>query len=171
MALFLGMLIAAMVPTAQDNWNLKPDYAIYYFYSPKVDRNLSFISMILSTLLLSIGFLVRVVRLHRRLSVDIMGSARRVVSVLLRRGLSAVYYKQVHPGDSPSWFARHRILFARRRRAHAIRPAWGLHLGGNSLEVSFAASEFILKGVFLNCYEVYKKSSHMEYIQRSGWRR
>lgn len=65
-------------------------------------KGVSFASMILSALLLGLGFVNRVVKLHRGLSVDLMAWVRNAVSVRLRRVLLFVYTRlniQSSPGS------------------------------------------------------------------------
>jgi hypothetical protein len=117
MAILLIMLLVAMIPTGYYNWPVvddtgsdtkgptPSDYAICYLFPHEVPDDLTFASMILSILLLGLGFLVRAVKLHKRLSVDIVGSARHAISVSLRRRLSAVYNK-FNLESSPKRLAR-----------------------------------------------------------------
>jgi hypothetical protein len=111
------MLLVAMIPTGYYNWPVADgtdgdtqgptpsDYAICYLHPPEAPDDLTFASMILSILLLGLGFLVRAVKLHKRLSVNIVGSVRHAVSVCFRRQLSAIYNK-LNPESSPKRLAR-----------------------------------------------------------------
>lgn len=76
---------------------LPSDFAICYFYgynNPETD-NLAFDSTVLSMLLPGFAFMIRIVKLHKYLSVDIAGSVRRTASVWSRKCLSALYNKLI----------------------------------------------------------------------------
>jgi hypothetical protein len=112
--IFIGflalLLIVAMIPTGNYNWTSgfdgefdhsavfdeweRPqptDYAICYFRRAKYADSLNFASMIISVLLVIFGFMARVVRLHKSLSIDIVGRARRATSERLRAYLRKIY--------------------------------------------------------------------------------
>ncbi|KAF2472365.1 uncharacterized protein BDR25DRAFT_283776 [Lindgomyces ingoldianus] len=102
MAIMLLMLLVAMVPTGNFNWrastNSTPvpspsDYAICYFNRAKQADNMTFGTMIFAILLLSLGFIYRIVRLHRSLSVNVVGRARRILSGRARQFLIQLYNK------------------------------------------------------------------------------
>jgi hypothetical protein len=98
MFILVAMLLVAIVPTGNFNWaphssSLEPlprDYAICYFWSRDPNSD-SFSSMIVSTLLVGFGFASRVVRLHRSLAVNIIGSARKASSEKIRGTLRRLY--------------------------------------------------------------------------------
>ena len=108
MGILVVMLLVAMVPTGNYNWGswsdgynpdspdetIPPqptDYAICYFTRSQDADVITFASMVISVLLIAIGFLSRVVRLHKRLSVDLVGNVRRSISESLRKKLQTVY--------------------------------------------------------------------------------
>jgi hypothetical protein len=100
MGLMILILLVAMVPTGgyswsvYDNnlWNPTPqDYAICYL-RPAGDLDAMVLaSMVVSVLLLVLGFIHRVIRLHESLSVLILGRARTVCSEKARHFLRRVY--------------------------------------------------------------------------------
>ncbi|KAJ2979292.1 hypothetical protein NQ176_g3350 [Zarea fungicola] len=84
MGLLIVLLVFALIPTGNYAWGpagsnsrsasatpgpTPSDYArCHYFYGPRdIVDNLTFVSMILSVLLVVCGFLIRLVKLHRRL--------------------------------------------------------------------------------------------------------
>src|SRR5690348_8453240 len=101
MGILVIMLLVAMVPTANYNWgsgfagsdwdeNIPPqptDYAICYFKRAKDADVMTFASFMISVLLVALGFLSRVVRLHKSLSVDFVGEIRKSVSERFRKQL------------------------------------------------------------------------------------
>lgn len=120
MCIVIIMLVVALYPTGYFNWTSDPvatatptspsSYAIC-FYSRKPPRPSrdgggmvpdSYISMIISSLLLVLGFLRRVIRLHKALSVDYILPLRFFLSATARRGLRWIYAKcrvQADPGS------------------------------------------------------------------------
>lgn len=105
MGLMLSMLLVAMVPTGGYNWTSdyyedsghsrpKPrDYAICYLRPARDDEDFAFSTMVISALLLTLGFISRVIRLHRSLSVSVLGRARAVCSENARGCLRRIYVK------------------------------------------------------------------------------
>jgi hypothetical protein len=111
MFIIIIMLVVALVPTGYFNWLgdssteeqmlLPPpsSYAICFFGqqppapSGGPERFLpnSYISMIVSSLLLLLGFLTRVIRLHKTLSIDYIVRLRSFLSDRARAGLRRVY--------------------------------------------------------------------------------
>ena len=103
MGLMMLILLVAMVPTGGYRWsvdesyndvlwNPKPkDYAICYLRPGGGPDAMGLASMVVSVLLLVLGFISRVIRLHRSLSVFIFGRARTVCSEKARHFLRRVY--------------------------------------------------------------------------------
>jgi hypothetical protein len=103
MAILLIMLLVAMAPTGNYDWQdyvhgeslptpTPSDYAICYLHRSKYADNETFASMILSILLLGLGFASRVIRLHRSLSINIE-RLRRAASGWSRNKLLRAYEK------------------------------------------------------------------------------
>lgn len=105
MGLMLVMLLVGMVPTGGYNWrnihhgsddhpppNPAPsDYAICYWRPAGNDDRLAFSTMVVSVLLLALGFIHRVVRLHKSLSVSVLGGFRTFCSTKTRGLLLRIY--------------------------------------------------------------------------------
>lgn len=103
MGLMLLMLVVAMIPTGGYNWtNIsyhgdgypipKPsDYAVCYLRPTGYGDQLTFSTMVISVVLLVLGFIYRVIRLHKSLSVCVVGRARTVCSEKARYVLRLVY--------------------------------------------------------------------------------
>lgn len=100
MAIVLLLLLASMVPTGNYNWNpharkqptpAPSDYAICYFGKQTDSDEVTFASMIIQILILAVGFAIRVVKVIKILSVDILHQARRRVSRRLQAWLLVVY--------------------------------------------------------------------------------
>jgi hypothetical protein len=100
MGLMMLILLVAMVPTGGYGWSvdwnnnghpMPQDYAICYF-RPTGDLDAMVLaSMVVSVLLLVLGFIHRVIRLHKSLSILILGRARTVCSEKARHFLRRVY--------------------------------------------------------------------------------
>lgn len=102
MAIVVGLLIVALVPTANYDWtpyNLKQsmpalsDYAICYLNWQPNDNSITLVSTIVSISILAVGFLTRLVRVIKTLSIDVLQHARGQVSNRLQKWLMAVYNK------------------------------------------------------------------------------
>jgi hypothetical protein len=103
MGLMLVMLLVALIPTGGYNWTdiyysgegyptPKPrDYAICYLRPPDDGDRLTFSTMVISVVLLALGFVYRVIRLHKSLSVFVVGRARKVCSGIARHFLRLIY--------------------------------------------------------------------------------
>lgn len=103
MGVFIAMLIVGIVPTGSYNWYhgagidrpFPQDYATCYFQvRPKenvINGDIVLASMVLSVLLVVLGFVSRVIRLYETLSVGIVGKARSKVSKSLRAILRQAY--------------------------------------------------------------------------------
>jgi hypothetical protein len=108
MFIIIIMLVIALVPTGSFDWfrgsstdePMPPpsSYAICFFgqQPPKpsgFEHSLpnSYLSMILSSLLLLLGFLTRVIRLYKTLSVEYILRLRSLLSKIARHGLRLVY--------------------------------------------------------------------------------
>jgi hypothetical protein len=103
MGLMLLMLLVAMVPTGGYDWPISyygsnrfpnptpSDYAICYFRPAQNDNQLTFSTMVLSVVLLTLGFVYRVIRLHRSLSVSVLGRVRTICSETVRDCLRRIY--------------------------------------------------------------------------------
>jgi len=110
MFIIVVMLVVALVPTGYFNWlypsgihiTLQPppsSYAICFYgkrppgssgYGQPMVPN-SYISMIISSLLLLLGFTTRVIRLHKTLSIDFVLRMRSFLSGIARKGLRRVH--------------------------------------------------------------------------------
>jgi len=105
MGLMLTMLLAAMIPTGGYDWTdihydsddypaptpAPSDYAVCYWWPTVNNDGLTFSTMVISVLLLLLGFIQRVVRLHRVLSVSVLGSFRTFSSEKARKFLRWAY--------------------------------------------------------------------------------
>lgn len=143
MFLLAVMLLVAIVPTGNYNWGNGPsfdestgqlvyptpsptDYAICHIGRAKTTDKLTFASMVISVLLIAFGFLSRVVRLHKTLSVRVVGGTRRYVSEKVFEWLQKVY-DWCHPGTTPSGIRRlllYRPLLALFLSVRVISDAW-----------------------------------------------
>lgn len=141
MGLMLSMLLVAMVPTGGYNWSdtsLPPapyDHAVCYlrpnFYyttvqAPTNDVAMTFWTMVISIVLLTLGFIYRIIRLHRSLSVSVVGRARTACSKKARCFLRLVYTK-TNMETSGLTFKRtflYRPLLALFLTARAILDLW-----------------------------------------------
>lgn len=107
MFIVVVMLVVALVPTGYFDWNnsfwpLQPppsSYAICFYgkkppgpspYGQRMVPN-SYLSMIISSLLLLLGFITRVIRLHETLSVNFILRLRSFLSGIARKGLWRVH--------------------------------------------------------------------------------
>jgi hypothetical protein len=105
MGVLVVMLLVAMVPTGNYNWGngltnqdwdttILPqpsDYAICYFRRAQKADKLTFASMVISIVLVVFGFLSRVVRLHKSLSVGYVGNIRDAASKMCKAYLLKIY--------------------------------------------------------------------------------
>ena len=96
MFIIIIMLVVGLVPTGYFDWNYPGSYAICSYGQPPPGPGNSmlpnsYLTMILSSLLLTLGFLTRVVRLYKSLSIDFILWLRSWLSELVRRGLRGVY--------------------------------------------------------------------------------
>jgi hypothetical protein len=112
MGALVVMLIVALLPTGNYNSNSDPaDYAICSFrhlgmieqrgnLSYSDDPGLAYGSMIVSVLLMGLGFASRIVRLHRSLTIGLVVASRRYLSESGRRFLRLQYERAKYPSDS-----------------------------------------------------------------------
>jgi hypothetical protein len=103
MGVIVIMLVAAIVPTGNFDWvpaevtrgfqpNPPPSsYAICFYYQKGFELSSSYISMIFSTIFLLGGFLTRVVRIHKCLSIDVALQLRSWWSKFGMKYLRRVY--------------------------------------------------------------------------------
>ena len=99
MAVIIVMLVTAIVPTGNFNWfgkhqQLQPppgSYAICFYGHPVPKSSQAYPSTVISTLLLILGFLNRVVRLHKRLSIDLAQCLRSWLSDFAKKYLRRIY--------------------------------------------------------------------------------
>jgi hypothetical protein len=108
MAVIIIMLVTGIVPTGNFNWfgdpfgttpdppqsQLQPplgSYAICFYRHPVPKSSKSYPSMVISTLLLILGFLSRIIRLHKRLSIDLALCLRSCLSGFVRKYLRRIY--------------------------------------------------------------------------------
>lgn len=111
MGALVVMLIVALLPTGNYSSSSDPaGYAICTFrqlgmnyqhadYSFSEDPELAYGSMIVSVLLMGLGFVSRVVRLHRSLAIGLVVASRRYLSEYGRRFLRLQYEKAKYPSD------------------------------------------------------------------------
>lgn len=105
------MLITAMVPTGSYEWNssgelvqvsehnpLGSDYAICRFSAPVLSGSVeAFVSMVILVSFIGLGFIFRVIKLHKPLSLFVVETLRRRISHGLRRLLWMLYHWRSHP--------------------------------------------------------------------------
>lgn len=102
MAIILIMQLTALVVSGNYEWaytsewgpDLTPkpsDYAICYFHAVENEDKMALASTVFSALLLGLGFMVRVVKLHKRLSIGIVGKMRQSASNRARKVLRNIY--------------------------------------------------------------------------------
>lgn len=103
MLLLVVFLVICLMPTANNYWSYSDashslpglpsirDYAICDFKPVAVDVTGAFGSMISSVSLLVIGFIIRIIKVHRSLSVLVNEQRRRKMSQLLRSDLRKIY--------------------------------------------------------------------------------
>lgn len=129
------MLVVALIPTGYSNWldlfypyadpipagllNPPPSsYAICFYASqtpvdPSSEAQNSYMPMIISTLFLILAFIIRVVRLHKTLSVEYIDRPRRFLSGLARmslRGVCAWCYVHAYPHSLKRYLIYHPLL-------------------------------------------------------------
>lgn len=97
MFFLIVMLVTAMVPTGNYNWShyhqnspQRSDYAICYF-SNSSRYSVANLSMIMLVLLISLGFAIRVVKLHKLSSASLVGRPRQRLSKTIREFLWIIY--------------------------------------------------------------------------------
>lgn len=94
MFIIIIMLVVALVPTGYFDWSSPASYAICYFGRSPLGRSglpNSYLTMIFSCSLLILGFLTRVIRLHKVLSIDFILRMKSWLSKVARRCLWRVY--------------------------------------------------------------------------------
>jgi hypothetical protein len=138
MGLMLAMLLVAMIPTGAYNWTdlyysgdgyptpEPSDYAICYLRPAGNDDQLTFSTMVISVILLALGFIHRVIRMHESLSVSIVGRARDFCSEKARQLLRRSY-DQMRLETSGLTFKRlllYRPLLALFFTARALLDLW-----------------------------------------------
>ena len=135
MGILVVLLITALIPTGDYSWPngfgyehpLPSDYAICYFGRRKnSDFYLTFTSMILSVLLIGLGFIFRVIRLYKLLSVDLVGKAKQKTSKMLRKCLRRLFKMcavQKYPGGLRHLFI-YRPAFAIFIMLRVVWDAW-----------------------------------------------
>lgn len=115
MGALVGMLIGALLPTGNYGTSMNPaDYAICSFkHLRRIDRDttgpnefydtsqLNYASMIISILLIGLGFASRIVRLHRALSVTVVTATRKYLSERARRLLRKMYERCENTSNEP----------------------------------------------------------------------
>ncbi|KAL4804639.1 hypothetical protein BDV18DRAFT_161735 [Aspergillus unguis] len=101
------MLITAMVPTGSYEWSSPyelvdassegSDYAICRFSTPILSGSVeAFVSMVILVSLIGLGFIFRVIKLHKTLSLFVVETLRRRISHGLRRLLWMLYHWRSH---------------------------------------------------------------------------
>ena len=135
MGILVLLLIVALLPTGNYGVSNAPaDYAICSFRrlapiarkgeddeDEEDDGKLDYASMVISVLLMGLGFLARIVRLHRGISVGILGASRTYLSECARKRLRLYYERQKDFSDASPWKSQTRTLFL-------YRPALALFL-------------------------------------------
>ncbi|KAL3434218.1 hypothetical protein BDV09DRAFT_204893 [Aspergillus tetrazonus] len=101
MLVLVIMLITAMVPTGGYMWNyaisVMPGYAICLFSTPVLSGSVGTImSMAILVLLIGLGFIFRVIKLHKPLSLFMVKTLRRNISQYLRGLLWMLYRWKDH---------------------------------------------------------------------------
>lgn len=97
MFILIVMLVTAMVPTGNYDWrrssyNPEPnDYAICSFSEKSPRNSPANLSMIALVSLISLGFAIRVIKLHELSSVSLVGRPRQRLSNVTRRLLWIIY--------------------------------------------------------------------------------
>ena len=106
MAVIIVMLVTAIVPTGNFNWfgdsfndttsqqQLQPppgSHAICFYRYPVPESSEAYPSMVISTLLLILGFLNRNFKFHKRLSIDLALYLRSRLSDFVRKYLRRIY--------------------------------------------------------------------------------
>ncbi|ORX96691.1 hypothetical protein BCR34DRAFT_578514 [Clohesyomyces aquaticus] len=111
MGALVALLVAALLPTGNYGSDTEPSaYAICLFKHIAKTDNLDYASMIISILLVGLGFVSRIVRLHHSLSITVVGTSRGYLSELSRQFLRK-QYKGCKSGSRKSHWQR--ILFYR----------------------------------------------------------
>jgi len=133
MAAVLIMLLVAMVPTGNYDWiqTVEPtpaprDYAYCYFHVGRRDAvdEFTYASMVTSTIILSLAFATRVVKVYKVLSVDIVKRGRDALSLWLR-GRLLKYYIFLGPNENPRQLSKRQAYF---HRVYIYRPALAVFL-------------------------------------------
>lgn len=96
MGVLVIMLIVALLPTGNFTNDMDPaEYAICTFrqLAPKKQGGLDYVSMIISVLLMGLGFVSRFIRLHKSLAVGILKAGRQYLSERARSYLRKAYKK------------------------------------------------------------------------------
>lgn len=104
MFILIIMLITAMVPTGNYRWletwysytTANPDialsdYAICSFSKPLQTGTVTFLALIILLLLIGIGFVTRIVKLHRSLAISLVSRVRGNLSKGARKYLWTLY--------------------------------------------------------------------------------
>lgn len=124
MGALIIMLIVALLPTGNNRPDKTPPgtYAICLLKdpSPFKDYTLSYGSMVVSIILLGLGFLTRVVKLHRSLSLSIVTRSRRLLSEKIRGFLHSL----LRQCEDPTRTERYRQTL----RLFLYRPALAIFL-------------------------------------------
>lgn len=113
MFILLIMLVVAMVPTGNYEWSVSNDwsdsnggyppspdprdYAICHFSQPPLVGTAATVSMSIFVLLSTLGFLIRVVKLNKTVSVFLVGRPRKFFSKHARTFLWKLYEQQKAP--------------------------------------------------------------------------
>jgi hypothetical protein len=133
----LVMLLVAMVPTGGYNWTeldyldddptpAPSDYAICYLRPAKDVDELTFATMVISNVLLTLGFIYRIIRLHESLSVSVVGRARKICSEKARNLLRRTYTRMGLDTAGLTWkrLLLYRPLLALFLTARALLDLW-----------------------------------------------
>jgi hypothetical protein len=162
MFMIIIMLVVALVPTGYFDWlgqgqssgppPAPSSYAICFYgrkpppatgSQPMVPN--SYISMIISCLLLLLGFLTRVIRLHKTPSIDYILPLRYFCSEIARRGLRRVYawcQVQANPQNISRFLIYQPLLagFLMLRVSLDVYSSMFMEVGENLLALQFQSS-------------------------------
>ncbi|KAF2652561.1 hypothetical protein K491DRAFT_718788 [Lophiostoma macrostomum CBS 122681] len=121
MGILATMLVVALIPTGNHTWmdgdpaeRLQPGDPTICHFNPTFFNSNAFGDMLLSVLLVTFGFLTRVVRLHHLLSVNTIVRLRSRISQMCRSRLRALYHKcqDEHGAYSFGWTLLYRHALA-----------------------------------------------------------
>lgn len=143
--LVVGLLSMGNVWWGEEMFSTPGDYAICHLgfsRSPAYPLDYPFWTMLVSSLVIVIGFVSRVVKLHKTLSINLFGKAKLWINICMRKMLRPIF----------NWCCEHDYLQGL-RRSFVYRPLLSLFLG----------IQFILDGWASLIFEV---SCSLEFLSR-----